>query len=419
MMMRSQIVKVQLQNLAGRITCPLCKKPFTDATVIPECHHTFCKKFIYQKFTDEGLNSCPVCKVDLGGAPLQKLRPDKTLQDLRDKIFPSNRQKAKATEAVPPIPLPTRRKERSLSSLAANMPKGLVKSTLTRGIGKCIPGKYSAPKELKFNIEEAVTVVKDLELCLSSSKISSKILTDREKNNFVVEASIDHVPENAESQEEITDSWKPLNRLVEAATNIELNKLNSPQTAFTLSLPDAHENGPQAPKTRRRQLRNKSKVHGEESNSAPDPPGLARPKRSRQRRGATSEGSNILAQSIVNSNSILGQRFSPIWFSLVASDDQEGDLPLPQISPCYLRVKNGSLPVSFIKKYLVKKLNLASESEVEISLRGQPMLSTMQLHNLVELWQQTAQESGSIQTTVGSSAKEFIMILSYGRKAPP
>ncbi|GMP51110.1 hypothetical protein CsSME_00017474 [Camellia sinensis var. sinensis] len=33
------------------------------------------------------------------------------------------------------------------------------------------------------------------------------------------------------------------------------------------------------------------------------------------------------------------RRKCPIWFSLVASKYQGGDVPLPQISACYLRIK--------------------------------------------------------------------------------
>jgi E3 ubiquitin-protein ligase DRIP len=57
--------------------------------------------------------------------------------------------------------------------------------------------------------------------------------------------------------------------------------------------------------------------------------------------------------------------------------------------------------------------------QVEISMRGQPVVSTLQLHNLVDWWLQTASASERIRTTVGSSAKDFVMVLSYGRKAHP
>jgi hypothetical protein len=35
---------------------------------------TVCRKCIYEKITDEELNHCPVCNIDLGCAPLEKLR---------------------------------------------------------------------------------------------------------------------------------------------------------------------------------------------------------------------------------------------------------------------------------------------------------------------------------------------------------
>ena len=57
--------------------------------------------------------------------------------------------------------------------------------------------------------------------------------------------------------------------------------------------------------------------------------------------------------------------------------------------------------------------------QVEISMRGQPVVSTLHLHNMVDWWLQTASESERMQTTVGSSAKDFVMVLSYGRKAHP
>ncbi|KAJ6897679.1 hypothetical protein NC652_024474 [Populus alba x Populus x berolinensis] len=85
-----------------------------------------------------------------------------------------------------------------------------------------------------------------------------------------------------------------------------------------------------------------------------------------------------------------------------------GSAPLPQISFVLLEGM-GSLPVSYIKKYLAQKLGLVREAEVEISMRGQPVVSTLQLHTLVDWWLQTASASERIRTTVGSSAKDFVM----------
>lgn len=89
---------------------------------------------------------------------------------------------------------------------------------------------------------------------------------------------------------------------------------------------------------------------------------------------------------------------------------------MPQISTSYLRIKDGKMPVSSIQKYLVKKLDLKSEAEVEILCRGQPVLPTQQLQNLVDLWFRTASTAKKIPASVGSSAKDFVMVLSYCRK---
>ncbi|MED6140405.1 E3 ubiquitin protein ligase drip2 [Stylosanthes scabra] len=56
---------------------------------------------------------------------------------------------------------------------------------------------------------------------------------------------------------------------------------------------------------------------------------------------------------------------------------------------------------------------------VEIMCRGQPVLPSLQLHNLVDLWFRTASTSKKIPASVESSAKDFVMVLSYCRKALP
>jgi hypothetical protein len=55
--------------------------------------------------------------------------------------------------------------------------------------------------------------------------------------------------------------------------------------------------------------------------------------------------------------------------------------------------------------------------QVEILLRGKPVLCSMRLQNLVEMWLETMPKNERIQTSVGSSAKDFVMVLSYSRKA--
>lgn len=47
--------------------------------------------------------------------------------------------------------------------------------------------------------------------------------------------------------------------------------------------------------------------------------------------------------------------------------------------------------------------------------RGQPVHPTLQLHNLVDLWFRTGSTTKKVAATVGSSAKDFVMVLSYCR----
>jgi E3 ubiquitin-protein ligase DRIP len=54
---------------------------------------------------------------------------------------------------------------------------------------------------------------------------------------------------------------------------------------------------------------------------------------------------------------------------------------------------------------------------VEILLGDKPVLCSMQLQNLMEMWLETMSKNERVETSVGSSAKDFVMVLSYRRKA--
>ncbi|KAL3578051.1 hypothetical protein D5086_019555 [Populus alba] len=398
-MMLGQVVKVQREEIAACMTCPLCKKLFRDATTISECLHTFCRKCIYKKITDEELDSCPVCDTELGCSPLEKLRADHSWQDLRAKIFLSNIKKTKepetvssvpetapaVSEAMPvqeadhSVPLIGRRKERSLSSLVVSTPKISVKSFLTGKRSRPIARKRESPVLIK----ELVKKVDDYYESLSSPETLSKIAQTKRQNSSTAESPKQH-KSNKVSEDGVkpckgkADFWKPLNCSVEASSKTKSNKSELQEILVQIKKLDAQEKA--------QSLKTSVKEHGDKS--------------------------KVTAQTVVDANSKCDTRFSPIWFSLVASDhEQGGSAPLPQISSCYLRVKDGSLPVSYIKKYLAQKLGLVREAEVEISMRGQPVVSTLQLHTLVDWWLQTASASERIRTTVGSSAKDFVMVL--------
>ncbi|XP_002890758.2 uncharacterized protein LOC9326820 [Arabidopsis lyrata subsp. lyrata] len=109
---------------------------------------------------------------------------------------------------------------------------------------------------------------------------------------------------------------------------------------------------------------------------------------------------------------------SGLWFLLQASQFQEKEPFLPQVNKSYLRIKDGRITVRLLIKYLMKKLDLDSESEVEIRCRGQQLspLLTMQ-HVRDSIWTPKSPSSHSFTLLRDSSTTDHVMILHYGRTA--
>ncbi|KAK5820268.1 E3 ubiquitin ligase DRIP2 -like protein [Gossypium arboreum] len=427
--MANQVVKVKREAIAACMTCPLCNKLLRDATTISECLHTFCRKCIYDKIEEEELECCPICNIDLGCVPLEKLRPDHNLQDVRAKIFPLKRRKVKAPEVVPPVTVPTRRKERSLSSLVVNAPKVSSQTTMTGRRTKAFTRKAGASRHSSFPIEKPVKgdegSMEDHQEIASSPETLNKFTQNKRQCTSSAE-HIQNINKEAENGGKAWDGkldlWKPLNCLVEVANRTKSFKSNSQGSDSKLEPSCVPSIEAHTCKSKHREDKCKTKLEDERTSAGPATSETVTPKKLRRvsRKRASGFGdSGISPQAVLDAAGPKHERrIGPVWFSLVASEDQEGDAPLPQISAHYLRIKDGNIPVSFIQKYLKKKLDLTDEAEVEIKCMGQPVVPTLQLYNLVDLWLQTAATSQQVPATIGSSAKEFVMVLAYARKAP-
>ncbi|XP_024025203.1 probable E3 ubiquitin-protein ligase MID2 [Morus notabilis] len=114
--MAEKVINVRRETLEACMTCPLCNELFHEATALAPCLHTFCRKCIYEKLSDEKIKYCPVCHTDLGGHPVEKLRRDHNLQDICSKILPLKRRKIAEPEFTPSISLPVDGEEESPSS---------------------------------------------------------------------------------------------------------------------------------------------------------------------------------------------------------------------------------------------------------------------------------------------------------------
>ncbi|KAL8029103.1 hypothetical protein ABFX02_14G206500 [Erythranthe guttata] len=404
--MSHQTVKVRREAVVPCMTCLLCHKLLRDATTIIECLHTFCRKCIYYKLSDEEMECCPICNINLGCAPVEKLRPDHNLQDVRAKIFPHRRIKVKAPNSATPIMLPAKRKERSLSSLVVSTPRVTAQTGMTGRRSKSIARKAS--KGSNFTIEKPVTnTIGDHLESFSSQEKLNKLSQNLKQNSAVGEPSM-----HSEHYEGKVDLWKPLTCLVEAANGSKSSKSEEQHTF------DNDEG--LLRKTKNKELRKKAKVKDEKNFSDHNTPLESdKPKKMRKiRHKAQNFGEmRVSPQVMLDAASAKSERRNyPIWFSLVASNEPEGDAPpLPQISASYLRIKDGTIPVSFIQKYLKRKLDLPSEVEVDIKCMGQTVVPTLTLNNLVDLWLQTT-STDRVSATIGSSAKDFVMVLGYARR---
>ncbi|XP_052109658.1 E3 ubiquitin protein ligase DRIP2-like [Arachis duranensis] len=104
---------------------------------------------------------------------------------------------------------------------------------------------------------------------------------------------------------------------------------------------------------------------------------------------------------------------SSFWICLEALEKQKGDMPpLPQISEKYIRIEDGSLPVSYMQNYITKKLNLKNDDEVEITCLGHQISTKMELKKLAKLWFNMSFKGKS---KTKPSPNDYITIIGYGR----
>ncbi|KAK8458207.1 hypothetical protein SEVIR_3G334500v4 [Setaria viridis] len=104
------------------------------------------------------------------------------------------------------------------------------------------------------------------------------------------------------------------------------------------------------------------------------------------------------------------------WFLLRAAQNQRREPPLPQIPRSYLRVRDGRMTVRVVMRYLVNKLGLDDDSQLEITCRGQRLLPTMTLQQVRDtIWRPVPAEAAAVLPAPGSPSTNQIMTLHYGR----
>ncbi|KAJ8538305.1 hypothetical protein K7X08_014845 [Anisodus acutangulus] len=308
----------------------------------------------------------------------------------------------------------------------------------------------------KFNNVDLNTQIKGDQRESSSIPILSGKATQNEKQAestpYAAESSkndaISKKNKSTEPLDGMNDLWEPLNTLVTKGvtlpnSNISKSIEHVPNFTPLIDLNDEDEDEDEeddddeeyvpSPKTREHKVSKTNAVQKEErisnvvtaaaaaapstSNNNNDDKGKGKKERRGRKKKETNNipaaaggSSNNVAQVRVTQEAatsigtILNQGVNPIWFTLVASDKQDVNMP-----------------VSYIKKYLAQKLSLQSEHEVGLRMLGIPLRPELPLHQLADLCLRAAeqQNSGIRKAKVEGSAKDFVMVLTYALSHRP
>ena len=525
------------------LTCPLCSYVFREATTISECLHTFCKDCITAELSNGESECCPMCHVGLGTLPLEKLRTDHQLNDLKEKLFPTNPKKRKPGLSIdsPGTSNATKRKERSLYSLGVKGTAAVNPGYASRKT-RALPGTHggSEPSSIDEELEDggddedededisddSPSTILKLETRAAStnggSRRSSPMAADekvypqseprRGRANAEEAAS---TPRGDGEQARASNSrpWttsKLSQRLAQTVPNGNKasgsgagsregsksgrgsRKTNGSassgrggraeefpsaldalaQVANADAAMEETGSGPASPSPPREldgpaggskaaagQRESKEGVAGkggwsQKEGGAGTANGQSLQSRLKQTLNGVMERPSILRNNgrALSGGGAGGQssRSGPsgIWFHLECGDIQGNEDALPPLSSPYVRIKDGKLPVYHVKKYLVHKLahKVKTEMEVEITCRGQPVVSSLPLESIRNIWfsaqisdqrqapaaaQAQGQGQGQAQGETSSaaangssssefpSAKDFLMVLTYRRHRKP
>ncbi|PIA43168.1 hypothetical protein AQUCO_02000540v1 [Aquilegia coerulea] len=403
-------VKVRKNTPVNCLTCPLCFNLLTEATTICLCLHTFCRACLYQKLEDDRKNCCPVCNVYLGSCPEEKLRPDNNLQAIRMKVFPV--KKSSAFESKSRTPMLTKRKERSLSSISATSTvirddKLATRAALRKSIrSKEVNNKFRNKKDVKGVIKNP---------CSSSSpegsnKLSkvSKKMTSGNKTAYEPHTH----PECSFNMQDKCPEWEGLNVLAETADRAENLNMDLLVSAIDVN------NEKNLPTNNTGKLKSRAQdLKSDKSNTNVNAEyhSVHSKKISPNSDVAVKINDSkmpYVEASIANRSPVNTlRRLYPVWFVLLACRNKKR-VPYPQIPNRYIRIKDRNVPVSCINKYLVQKLNLRHESEVEVMCCGQAAPPNATLNELVDIWVRSEPDiDGS-----SSDVHNFVMVLTYRRR---
>ncbi|XP_008665389.1 E3 ubiquitin protein ligase DRIP2 [Zea mays] len=429
------LARVRREALAACMTCPLCRGLLREATAITVCLHTFCRECILEKINDEEIDCCPVCNIDLGCDPEEKLRPDHNLQDIRNKVFPIKKINVDSPKAL--TTLPAKRKQRSISSLVVDTPSvvkqtgltgkrtkakrraaaSLATSPVNNGTmklpSKSENGDQKTDKSCPSQSTKAATSANKTEnqdqkkTKKISAKQSTRAATPAKKKQRNTDAQVSSKPSSEKRKNSKTADKDGLRKSSKVPRSTpKIHAVNEEQIKEKEGEPPTRkgeaDNKVVIPGTSVREHSNNSNLKEKNDGTSPEPSPL-------KDKTATEDS---YRGSLGSAKGLHGPVTTPVWFSLISLPNQKEDPQLPQLPKTYMRIKDGSLQISSIQRYIMKKLDLANENEVEIICHGEPICPSSTLRGLMELWHRR-QPTEPVEASVGAPAEEFVMVLGY------
>ncbi|KAH8974758.1 hypothetical protein BDL97_01G118100 [Sphagnum fallax] len=386
-----------------------------EVTTISECLHAFCRKCIF----DAAPASCPVCGVDLGTRPLEKLKPDPTLDSLvkrRSRKCCSSpvlsetgavmsgpaaavknrhtRKAAQATTAPSASTSASKRKRLSLKSLTKKNDAAARPATT----GSLHPLDFAETSHAAGDPPKAAYLNCILNKCAHEeedfqdeppsfrSRRSLRIWTD--DNNNSVQLQMRRIVPPAVLQ--------PPPQIAVAVPNhdpIDLS-LSLGQGRLDLHVPAATEYNAADAADQQQGMKKQQQiwVHLQPA--------------------TTTTTTKLVQLKLTNDDAATAIGAGP-----AAPPPHDRELP-PLDSP-YLRIKDADMPVSVLKSYLMRKLSLNPEEEdVDISqCHNSNNMIPLNMQSLIQqllLQLQFPESFGDLPETV--QPKDLVALLSYKRK---
>ncbi|KAM0929665.1 hypothetical protein ACQ4PT_001676 [Festuca glaucescens] len=412
------VVRVPRDALTARLTCPLCQDLFREASAFVECLHTFCRECIMKKIDDEEIASCPVCHIDLGIAPEEKLRPDHNIQNIRNKVFP--RKAEVDASKVPNITSPAKRKERSLSSLVVETPKIATQTSLTGQRTKAV--RRTTTSHITSLITNGTMKLlnnsegRDQKTEKTSAPQSSKMTTSANKTQINADVVAPNQPssEDGENRETIDNEelQKPLHSLVTESGKRSL------RLSLKRNYASAKEDKIKSTKGELSIMKNvaadKVSITGIRAGKHPNKLKLVDENKGNSSESVSSNDKRTTEDSLRKSIEADLQG-KPLNSCVEASRKTSlGSSSKSHGAAAKDKIKSTNGKLSIRKDDTVEKLAIA-ELRLEILCNEWPICPSTTLHRLREQWL-SRKPKQEVRAAVGGPAKEFVMELRYCRR---